>query len=117
LNLQRWFLLTLAAAAQSACALTPNKHQAQQQSTVLLSAQLAAAENHLKNSPADSSQHIFVGSAQHAQSLALQNDVLSLQHKLQTLNTETVSILLRNQMETQQLKYPFATLPNLQKGF
>ncbi len=117
LNLGRWFLFTLTAAAISGCALTPNKPQAREQSTALLSAQLVAAENQLKNSPANSTQHIYVGSAQHSQSLAFQRDVLSLQQKLQTLNTETVSILLSNQMETQQLKYPFATIPNLQMVF
>jgi hypothetical protein len=49
--------------------------------------------------------------------LAFQQDVLSLQQKLQTLNKETVSILLSNQTETRQLKYPFATIPNLQMVF
>lgn len=116
-KLGRWFLFTLAAAAISGCALTPNKPQAREQSTALLRAQLVAAENHLKNSLANSTQHIYVGSAQHSQSLAFQRDVLSLQQKLQALNTETVSILLSNQMETQQLKYPFATIPNLQMVF
>ncbi len=117
LNLGRWFLFTLAAATISGCALTPHKPQAREQSAALLSAQLAAAETQLKNSPADSTQHIYVGSAQHSQSLAFQQDVLSVQQKLQTLNTEMVSILMSNQMETQQLKYPFATIPNLQLVF
>jgi len=117
LNLGRWFCFTLAAAAISGCALTPHKPQAREQSTALLSAQLTAAETHLKNSPANSTQHIYVGSAQHSQSLAFQRDVLSVQQKLQTLNTEMVSILLSNQTETQQLKYPFATTPNLQMVF
>jgi hypothetical protein len=117
LKLGRWFFFSLAAAAISGCALTPNKPQAREQSTALLSAQLTAAETHLKNSPANSTQHIYVGSAQHSQSLAFQRDVLSVQQKLQTLNTETVSILLSNQTETQQLKYPFASIPNLQMVF
>lgn len=117
LKLGRWIFFTLAAAALSGCALTPNKPQAREQSTALLNVQLAAAENHLKNSSPNSTQHIYVGSAQHSQSLAFQRDVLSLQQKLQTLNKETVSILLSNQMETQHLKYPFATIPNLQMVF
>jgi hypothetical protein len=117
LNLRRWFLVTLATWFISGCALTPNKPQALQQSNSLLSSQLDAAERHLNKSSADSIQHIYVGSAQHSQSLAFQRDVLALQQKLQTLNTETTSILLSNEMETQQLKYPFATVPNLQLIF
>lgn len=117
LTLRRWFLFTLATGFISGCALTPNKPQALQQSNSLLSSQLDAAEKHLKNLPADSIPHIYVGSAQHSQSLAFQRDILALQQKLQTLNTETTSILLSNEMETQQLKYPFATVPNLQLIF
>ena len=100
-----------------ACALTPKKEQTQQLSDALLQAQLQQVQAQWKQEAADTHKHVFLGSAQHSQSLVFQRDILLMQQSLQAFQASTVSILLSNQLETQQLRYPFATVPNLDRVF
>lgn len=110
-------LLSLAASLLGACALTPNKEEAKKQSDALLQSQLQHVETQLNKPHVGPYKHIYLGSAQHSQSLVFQRDILAMESRLKTLNTNTVSILLSNQFETQQLQFPFATRPNLDRVF
>lgn len=102
----------------SGCAvLTPADPKAEQQSMALLEAQFQRVEAQLASQSADAVKQVYVGSAQHSQSLAFQNDVLLMQEKLQGLNPAFASIVLSNQVQMQQLSYPFATASNLQVVF
>lgn len=100
-----------------ACALSPQKEQAKQQSDTLLQAQLQQVQTQWQQESTESHKHVFLGSAQHSQSLVFQRDILSMEKSLQAFQATTVSILLSNQSETQQLRYPFATVPNLDRVF
>ena len=103
--------------ALAACALTPQKEEAKKQSDALLQQQLQQVESQWRQQAADEHKHVFVGSAQHSQSLVFQRDILSMEKSLQSFQPKTVSILLSNQIETQQLQFPFATTPNLERVF
>jgi hypothetical protein len=104
-------------AGLSGCALTPKSAEAQKQSSSLLLSQLADVEARLDHPAAPATKHIYLGSAQHSQSLVFQRDVLSMLARLKRLNPDTYSILLSNQLETHNLQYPFATVANLQQVF
>lgn len=110
-------LVLLGALWLSGCALTPKSEQAELQSQRLLSAQLDAVERHLLAQPAGRRTVVYVGSAQHAQSRAFQRDVLDFKHKLESVNPEVQSIILSNELSTQQLLYPFAHAPTLKQTF
>lgn len=113
----RTFLACLLVSSLGACALSPKQPQAQKQSHALLQAQLNHIGQQLSQAPADKIKHIYLGSAQHSQSLVFQRDILSMETSLKTINPATASILLSNQLETQQLQYPFATQPHLEEVF
>lgn len=110
------FLIWLVASL-SACALSPQKEQAKKQSDDLLQTQLQEVQAQLSRPSTTRSKHVFLGSAQHSQSLVFQRDIVSMAERLKTLNPDTATILLSNQMETQQLSFPFATRPNLDRVF
>jgi len=99
------------------CALTPKDPQAKLQSDVLLSRQLDAIDAYLTKTPPDRRTLIYVGSAQHSQSLVFQRDVLLMKEKLAEINPNVQSVLLSNQLESTQLVYPFATQSSLEKTF
>jgi hypothetical protein len=101
----------------SGCALTPKDPQAQSQSDVLLSRQLDAIDAHLNKTPPQQRTVIYVGSAQHSQSLVFQRDVLLMKQRLLEINPDVQTILLSNQLESSQLNYPFATLSSLDTVF
>lgn len=101
----------------AACALTPHTEQAKQQSDALLQAQLQQVQTQWLNEGPNTHKHVFLGSAQHSQSLVFQRDILAMEKSLQALNATTASILLSNQVQTQQLRYPFATVPKLDRVF
>ena len=110
-------LLTLLVASLGACALTPQKEEAQKQSDELLQAQLQEVQGQLSRPGSAPYKHIFLGSAQHSQSLVFQRDVVSMAERLKTIHPDTATILLSNQLETQKLSFPFATRPNLDRVF
>jgi hypothetical protein len=99
------------------CALTPKDPQAQTQSDVLLSRQLDAIDAHLNKTPPQQRTVIYVGSAQHSQSLVFQRDVLLMKQRLLEINPDVQTILLSNQLESKQLNYPFANLSSLDTVF
>jgi len=110
-------LLTVLIASLGACALTPQKEEAQKQSNDLLQAQLQEVHAQLSRPGTAPYKHIFLGSAQHSQSLVFQRDIVSMAERLKTIHADTATILLSNQLETQKLSFPFATRPNLDRVF
>lgn len=113
----RFFLILSLSFALFGCALTPKDPQAQSQSDALLSRQLDAIDEHLNKTPQQQRTVIYVGSAQHSQSLVFQRDVLLLKRRLLEINPDVQTILLSNQLESSQLNYPFATLSSLDTVF
>ncbi len=119
-SLVRWahtLFLMAVISTLSACALTPQKEDGKRQSDALLMQQIQQIESHWLHKAANEHRHVFLGSAQHSQSLVFQRDILSMEKNLKNLQPQTVSILLSNQVETQQLQFPFATTTNLERIF
>lgn len=113
----RTIFLMSVVSALAACALTPQKEEVKRQSDALLQQQLQRVESQWRQQAGGEYKHVFLGSAQHSQSLVFQRDILLMEKRLQTFQPKTVSILLSNQLETQQLQFPFATTPNLERVF
>ena len=99
------------------CALTPKDPQALLQSDLLLTQQLDKIEKYLQQTSPPTRTVIYVGSAQHSQSLVFQSDVLLTEQKLKEINPNLQSIILSNQSETSRLVYPFATQSSLNRIF
>jgi len=116
---RRWVMgfLLLGSLLLSGCALTPKDPQALSLSDGLLARQLDTIEAHLNKTPSQQRTVIYVGSAQHSQSLVFQRDVLLLKQRLLEINPDVQTILLSNQLESSQLNYPFATLSSLDMVF
>lgn len=116
---RRWGMgiLLWASLFLSGCALTPKDPQALSQSDALLSRQLDAIDAHLNKTPPQQRTVIYVGSAQHSQSLVFLRDVLLLKQRLLEINPNVQTILLSNQLESSQLNYPFATQSSLDMVF
>lgn len=110
-------LLTIGIFLLHGCALTPKDSQAQLQSDLLLAQQLENIEKYLQKIPPQTRTAIYIGSAQHSQSLVFQRDVLSVEQKLKEINPNVQSIILSNQLETNRLIYPFATQSTLNQIF
>ncbi len=98
------------------CALSPASIDARNASDVLLERQLAAVESGLEKLPKGERALVYLGSAQHSQSLAFQRDVLLLEKRLKSIHPKLQSIILSNQ-ESSTLTYPFATLETLGEAF
>jgi len=109
----RTLFLMAVVSTLTACALTPQKEDGKKQSDALLQHQLQRIESQWLQTTADEHRHVFLGSAQHSQSLVFQRDILSMEKNLKNIQPKTVSILLSNQVQTQQLEFPFATTTNL----
>lgn len=119
-SLMRWartLCLMAVVSTLTACALTPQKEDGKRQSDALLQHQLQHIESQWLQTTADERRHVFLGSAQHSQSLVFQRDILSMEKNLKNLQPKTVSILLSNQVQTQKLEFPFATTTNLTRIF
>mgnify|MGYP006215171273 FL=1 len=71
----RGTLLTILVTSLGACALTPQKEEAKKQSDVLLQIQLQEVKAQLSRPGTTTYKHIFLGSAQHSQSLVFQRDI------------------------------------------
>lgn len=99
------------------CALTPKDSKAAAQSDILLSTQLNIIDENLKKVSPGKRSVIYIGSAQHSQSLVFQRDILLAQRKFLEINPNVQSILLSNQLESNQLNYPFATQSTLDTVF
>lgn len=99
------------------CALTPKDNKANAQSNSLLTKQLETIEDHLKKSNPNERTVVYIGSAQHSQSLVFERDILLVKSKILKTNPNAKSILLSNQLESSHLNYPFATLENLDRIF
>jgi hypothetical protein len=99
------------------CALSPKTATARVTSDELLSKQFVVAEQALATAPQGERAVLFIGSAQHSQSLAFQGDVLLAQKRLKAINPKLQSIILSNEIQTSQLIYPFATLHTLTQTF
>lgn len=113
----RGTLLTILVTSLGACALTPQKEEAKKQSDDLLQIQLQEVKAQLSRPGTTPYKHIFLGSAQHSQSLVFQRDIVSMAERLKSIHPDTATILLSNQLETQKLSFPFATRPNLDRVF
>lgn len=117
--IRRWVMgfVLLVSLFLSGCTLTPKDPQALSRSEALLSQQLDAIDAHLNKTLPQQRTVIYVGSAQHSQSLVFQRDVLLLKQRLLEINPNVQTILLSNQLESSQLNYPFATLSSLDTVF
>ena len=113
----RILVLGLLAGVLCACTLSPKQADTQMASDELLAQQLATVERALAQAPAGERTVLYLGSAQHSQSLAFQRDVLLVQKQLQAVNPRLQSIILSNEMRTSRLVYPFATLHTLTQAF
>jgi len=98
------------------CALSPKNNDARNASDVLLAHQFVAVEAGLTSQPPGERSLVFVGSAQHSQSLAFQRDVLLVEQRLRAINPRLQSIILSNQ-QASTLTYPFATIDTLNHTF
>jgi hypothetical protein len=99
------------------CALSPKNQAARIASDELLVQQLDEVERYLKQTPNGQRTVVYVGSAQHSQSLVFQRDVLLVKKELLAVNPSTQSIALSNEPQTSKLTYPFATLHTLTQTF
>ena len=116
-QIHRVFLLGFFLFLLSACALTPKSADSRISSDALLAQQFATVERALEKTAGAERLVLYVGSAQHSQSLAFQGDVLLVQKRLQAVNPKVQSIILSNEAQTSQLVYPFATLHSLDQTF
>ncbi len=116
-QLNRIVFLGLLALLLSACALSLKQSESRFSSDDMLAQQLARVERALEQAPGGERRVLFVGSAQHSQSLAFQGDVLLVQKRLQAVNPKMESIILSNEAQTSQPVYPFATLKTLTQAF
>ena len=78
-QLNRIVFLGLLALLLSACALSLKQSESRFSSDDMLAQQLARVERALEQAPGGERRVLFVGSAQHSQSLAFQGDVLLVQ--------------------------------------
>ncbi len=98
-------------------ALSPKNADTSKTSDILLSKQFDDLNTYLQGKSPDEKIYIYVGSAQHSQSTAFMNDVLLTNQKLLQINPNFKSIILSNEINFRSLRYPFATLENLNKTF
>jgi len=110
-------LLALLALFLNACALSPKKEETRIASDELLARQMASVEKYLQTEGVGKNTVLYVGSAQHSQSLAFERDVLLVQKRLKEINPALQSIILSNQLQSNQLVYPFATIHTLGQIF
>lgn len=116
-KLKRIVLLGCLALLLSACALNPKSAESRIASDELLAQQLATVEQAFETAPRGEHLVLYLGSAQHSQSLAFQRDVLLAQKRLTAVNPKVQSIILSNELQTAKLVYPFATLHTLTQTF
>jgi hypothetical protein len=98
-------------------ALNPKNADTSRNSDILLSKQFDDLNAYLQDKSPDEKIYIYVGSAQNSQSTAFMNDVLLVNQKLLQINPNFKSIILSNEINFRSLRYPFATLENLNKTF
>ena len=116
LKIHQYALLLTLSLALGGCALSPKKIESRNASDALLAQQFVAVEAGLKNQTPGERTLVFVGSAQHSQSLAFQRDVLLVEQRLKAINPRLQSIILSNQLSS-TLTYPFATVETLNHTF
>lgn len=116
LRIRQYLFLFLFSLVIGGCALSPKSNDARSASDALLAQQFAAVEAGLRSQPPGERALVFVGSAQHSQSLAFQRDVLLVERRLRAINPRLQSIILSNE-QTSALSYPFATLDTLNQTF
>lgn len=116
-HVSRVVLVVLLALVLSACALSPKKAESRIASDDLLAQQFEIVDKNLAQMPSGERVVLYVGSAQHSQSLVFQRDVLLVQKHLLAVNPRLQSIILSNEPQTSKLLYPFATLHTLKQTF
>ena len=116
-QISRVVLVGLFALVLSACALSPKKAESRIASDELLTQQFEIVDRNLAQTPSGERVVLYVGSAQHSQSLVFQRDVLLVQKRLLAVNPHVQSIILSNEPQTSKLIYPFATLHTLKQTF
>ncbi len=117
MNSWKKIIVLLFVLSLTGCALSPKTESTKIASDNLLEKQLTALEDALEKSPRGLRNLVYVGSAQHSQSLAFQRDVLLVKRRLQEINSKVQTIILSNEIQTNQLTYPFATLNSLNLVF
>ena len=117
LNLSKIIAAGLLLSQLIGCALSPKTANSRIVSDDLLAKQLVVVEQALAKLPQGERTVLYIGSAQHSQSLAFQGDVLLAQKQLKAINPKLQSIILSNEIQTSQLIYPFATLHTLTQTF
>lgn len=116
-QVSRVVVVGLFALVLSACALSPKRAESRIASDDLLAQQFEIVEKNLAQTPSGERMVLYVGSAQHSQSLVFQRDVLLVQKRLLAVNPRVQSIILSNELQTSKLLYPFATLHTLKQTF
>ena len=95
----RLILLLCIATALFGCALSPKNKDAAKSSDALLQSQLTSIENFASKLAPTEKLFVYVGSAQHSQSLAFQNDVLLGEAFFSKIEPKFKSIILSNEQK------------------